>query len=386
MHKILFNHVFYIRENLGEGYHMIKKILMASLVIITLIVLADFFIDDQYNSVEIRDMKTIEKGKVREKIIENEKEYLKVEILTGTYKEKYCIVENIYHNSDYYNKLYEVNNTILLTIDASQSTEKPEIELSGFARDKYELYLVIAFLALLVLVGKKQGIKSAVSLIITITIVIKLMLPLILNGHSPIFAAIVSCIIVTVLTLFIIIGVSSKSIATIIGTSIGVITAGVLAYIIGNLSLYTGLSSHEAASLMFLEQESAFDFTGILFAGIIIGTLGAVMDVSMSISSSMNEIKENNPDTNRANLIKAGMNIGKDIMGTMTNTLILAYTGTSIPLLLFFVAKHTPLILILNTELISTEIIRALSGSIGLIISIPATSIVAGLLLDKKSS
>ncbi|MCG8482604.1 MAG: YibE/F family protein [Clostridia bacterium] len=364
---------------------MIKKILIGFLVMIALIILVDFVLDFKYTGVEIGNMKTIEKGKVIEKLLDNDEEYLKIEILTGTYKNKYCIIENIYHDSDHYNMLYQINDKVLLTIDASQSIEKPDIELSGFARDKYELYLVIIFLLLLVLIGKKQGAKSAISLILTIIIIIKFMLPLILKGYSPILAAIISCIIVTVLTLFIILGVSSKSIATIIGTSFGVIAAGVLAYIIGDLSHYSGLSSHEATSLMFVEHEKAFDFTGILFAGIIIGTLGAVMDVSMSIASSMNEIKENNPDTDMMNLVKSGMNIGKDIMGTMTNTLILAYTGTSIPLLLFLIAKNTPLIIILNTELISTEIIRALSGSIGLILSIPATSVAAGLLLEKKS-
>lgn len=360
---------------------MDKKKWWLLIVVIGGIFIISFAFGLKYNSVEIGNLKTIERGKVVEILPDNETEYIKVEILTGSYKKKYCIIENIYFNSDYFTRSYKIDDKVLITIDTSEGID-PSIELSGFARDKYELYLVLIFLFLLLLIGRKQGLKSAVSLVITIIIIIKLMLPLILKGYSPILAAIISCLIVTVLSLFIITGITAKSIATIIGTSFGVITAGILAYIIGDLSHFSGLSSDEATSLMLIDQESAFNFTGILFAGIIIGTLGAVMDVSMSIASSMNEIKENNPDISKISLIKSGMNIGKDIMGTMTNTLILAYTGASIPLLLFFAAKHTPLVLILNTELISTEITRALSGSIGLILSIPATSVIAGLLLE----
>ena len=136
----------------------------------------------------------------------------------------------------------------------------------------------------------------------------------------------------------------------------------------------------------FTSTEGAFNITGILFAGIIIGTLGAVMDVSMSISSSMYEIRLNNPDISKMNLIKSGLNIGKDVMGTMANTLILAYVGTAIPLMMFSINKQTPLVILLNSESISTEILRALSGSIGIILSMPATSFVFAMLIHRKQN
>jgi len=185
------------------------------------------------------------------------------------------------------------------------------------------------------------------------------------------------------MNLIIIAGISLKSTATLIGTSFGVLVAGILAYVVGMLSHFSGLSDEDSL-LLTTVQQSAFDLNGILFAGIIIGTLGAVMDVSMSISSSMYEIINNNPETSKIKLIKSGLSIGKDVMGTMADTLILAYAGTAIPLLLFSINKQTPLIILFNSEAISTEILRALSGSIGIILSIPATSFAFAMILPKR--
>lgn len=142
--------------------------------------------------------------------------------------------------------------------------------------------------------------------------------------------------------------------------------------------------------LMFIPQQTGFDFRGLLFAGIIIGALGAVMDVSMSISSAMDEIKQVSPGLPRRALIQSGMNVGSDLMGTMSNTLILAYTSGSLPMLLLFFAYDTPLIKIVNLEFIATEIVRALAGSLGLIMAIPITAVAGGYILtgkeDKKTA
>ncbi len=362
---------------------MKKKIIMTIVFLVLIIGMAEILADTYYYNHSIGYMTTVERGRIIELLPENNEEYLKIKILSGKYKNKYCVIENSFYQSDYYNMPFKKGEKVIIEID--DSSEKPAVTLINIGRDTYTVYLTLFFLLLLVLIGKKQGAKSAISLVITITIIIKWMIPFILNGYNPVITAIIACIVITMVTLFIVAGVSKKSIATILGTSFGVVTAGLLAFITGNLSHFSGLSGQDATSLMLLEQELPFDFTGILFAGIIVGTLGAVMDVSMSIASSMNEMKDNNPDIRKITLIKSGLNIGKDVMGTMTNTLILAYTGASIPLLMVLMAKHTPLVIILNTELITTEIIRALSGSIGIILSIPATSVISGILLNRKN-
>jgi uncharacterized membrane protein len=180
--------------------------------------------------------------------------------------------------------------------------------------------------------------------------------------------------------MFIIAGFNRKAISAIIGTMAGVIFAGIISLVIGYYANLSGLDSSEAQMLLYSTETLNLDFKGILFASILLGTLGAVMDVCMSISSSITELKDNNPIMTVKQLFKSGMNIGKDVMGTMSNTLILAYAGTSMCMMLLFMVNNMILVDVVNMELISTEIVRAMAGTIGLIISIPITAIVASLL------
>ena len=138
--------------------------------------------------------------------------------------------------------------------------------------------------------------------------------------------------------------------------------------------------------LLYIPQGIQFEFKDLLFAGIILGALGAVMDVSVSIASAIEEIYKANRKLSQKELFLSGMNIGKDMMGTMSNTLILAYTGSSIPLLLLFMAYETSIVKIINLDIIATEIVRSLSGSIGLILTIPITAAVSAFLAKRERS
>lgn len=315
------------------------------------------------------------------------KQTLEVEILTGEYKGQALVLDNYLSNSIYYDIILKKGDTVTIAVgESTNEYELPEIFISGFERDKYELYVVLLFLLLIVVIGGIKGIKAIVALALSIILIIFFMLPMILKGYSPILLAVFTAIIATILTMFIIAGINVKSIAAIIGTAAGVMAAGCIAYIMGSLANLTGLSTQEANMLLYIPQKVTFDYKGLLFAGIIIGTLGAVMDIAMSISSSMFEIKDIEPNINTRDLISAGINIGKDVMGTMTNTLILAYTGTSIPLMLIFLAYDYPAIEILNMDQIATEIIRSFAGSIGLVLAIPFTAMASGTILIRSAS
>jgi uncharacterized membrane protein len=212
------------------------------------------------------------------------------------------------------------------------------------------------------------------------------MLPAFFRGYDPILTTILVSTIVSIISFSIISGRNLKTLAAIIGTTGGVLVAGILAYITGSAAQLTGFSDEEMQSLLFIPQQINYDYQGILFSGMIIGALGAVMDVGMSIASAIEEIKLANPSVGTWSLIRAGMNVGRDIMGTMADTLILAYTGGAIPLMLVFMAYNTSLIKIINLDLIATEVVRALSGSIGLIIAVPITSTAAGILYGRLRS
>jgi len=256
--------------------------------------------------------------------------------------------------------------------------------IADYARDRYLKFLVGAFILLLAVMGGKKGVKAIITLALTALAIIYILLPLMLKGYNPIALTVLISAAVTVVTFIIIGGLTRKTLTAVVGTVVGVIIAGLLAYYIGTLVQLSGISDEDAQMLMYIPQSIDFDFKGLLFAGMMIGALGAVMDVGISIASAMDEIKKANPQLGAISLAKSGMNVGRDIMGTMANTLILAYTGGAIPMLLLFMAYDTPALKIINMEFIATEIVRAMAGSIGLILAVPVTAVVGGVLLGQQ--
>lgn len=308
---------------------------------------------------------------------------IKLEILTGKYEGEVVESQNYISNNMAYNVIVEPGDKVTVMIDEYE--DYIEVFVADYIRDTYIYYLLAAFLLLILLIGRMKGLKAVLTLGITIFLILKVFLPGILKGMSPILLSIGISVVVTFITILIISGFSSKSLAAIIGTISGVLVAGLIAFFVGTQIKLTGLSGEEATMLMYTPQGIEFDFKGLLFSGIILGALGAIMDIGMSISSAIEEINLANPYLSQNDLFKAGMNVGKDIMGTMTNTLILAYTGASIPLLLLFMAYETSLIKIINLDVIASEIVRSLSGSIGLILTIPLTAIIASMLIKRKT-
>ncbi|SDZ06599.1 Uncharacterized membrane protein [Proteiniborus ethanoligenes] len=364
------------------------------IIIILLIFLVNSsfsFSEDEYNDLEenffyargevievISDVEGIDYNDINSLNIDTQ--ILKIRITSGKYKGQEFIIENHVSGNPVFDIIVKNGDKVLLDIE-EDSEGIPSIYITDFIRDTYLGVLLLIFAGLLIVIGKIKGIKSIISLAITGTVILKFMLPMILKGFNPIWVAILSATIITSISFVIIAGINFKSFSAIIGTVGGVVFAGFIAYTIGSLVKLTGLHSEEANMLMFIPQQISFNFQGLLFSGIIIGTLGAVMDVAMSISSAMYEMKALNPEISSNKLIVSGLNIGKDVMGTMSNTLILAYTGSSVPLMLLFMAYETSIIKIINLDMIATEIVRALSGSIGLIIAIPITAMATGLIL-----
>lgn len=266
-----------------------------------------------------------------------------------------------------------------------QENEQGVIEIAYVAeivRDKYLLYLVIGFMLALLAVGRLKGLKAIISLILTALAVIYILIPAILNGWDPVKISVLMCILIIAVTLLIISGFNKKTLSAIIGTAGGVLIAGIIALIVGSAAKLTGFGDDESQMLMYIPQNITFDFRGLLFAGILIGTMGATMDVGMSIASAMHEIKENSPNIKTSALFKAGMNVGRDAMATMSNTLILAYAGGSLHLMLLLMAYETPFTHIINWDMIASEVLRSIAGSIGIIFAIPITAL-ASVLIEK---
>jgi len=374
-----------------------KKIIINILMILMILFAISFssFAEGNFNeSIMEESVIVFEKAKVLNcENLRSEGDYpydyqlVTVSIESGDYKGEVVEIENVLPENIAYRIIAEEGKEVIIGIEGEG--ESRQIYISDYSRNSTTKVLVLVFLALLVIVGKQKGIKSVITISLTMFLIFKVLLPGILNGKDPLMLAIIIASLITVLTIIIVSGFTKKSYAAIMGTIIGVIVAAVIAMIVGNIITITGLMPDEAAMLTYIPQEINFNYNNLLFAGILLGALGAVMDVAMSIASSIQEIYLADKSQNRRKLFSSGMAIGHDIMGTMSNTLILAYTGSSIPLLLILMSYQTPLSEIANMDIVATEIVRSLAGSIGLIITIPVTAFLSVILLElgnKKSA
>lgn len=261
-----------------------------------------------------------------------------VEITTGPHKNDQMLIDNFYRELDkYFDVKLEPGMDVLLY--SYEQRGNTYIYLQDVVRDDglFKGFIILAIAILLI--GKIKGLKTIITLIITGFIIIQIMLPMILIGWQPIPVATISSLAIIFLTLLIIDGVSPKTIAAFLGTGIGIVIAGLLTYYIGEITHLTGLITEEAQMLA-IETEALgvdqgfVDIRGLFYAGIIIGSLGAITDVGMSIASSACQFKSSKPEIGLRELYSRSLEVGKDIMATMTNTLILAYVGSSLPLLL----------------------------------------------------
>lgn len=235
-------------------------------------------------------------------------------------------------------------------------------------------FLGILFLILVLLIGRKKGIGAIAGLFVTLVNVVFLFIPMLINGVSAIPAAIIVVLLSTLYTMVLLNGFSKKSMITTISCTCCTALAGILAFVIGKLSNVTTLNTPEAENLLFITDNCSFRIDNLLTAGILIASMGAVMDVCMSLVSSLYELKEQTPELSAGQLWKSGMTIGKDIMGTMTNTLVLAFVGTSINSVLVYYMYSMPYMSLINTDFMVVEFIKGIIGSLAVVIAIPITT------------
>lgn len=314
--------------------------------------------------------------------IQGKEQLVTARVLSGVYQGQEVSFFHVVPDQPGMAVIVEPGEEVILSVEVAGNNITSAF-ISDHARDKKLYYLAGFFVFMMVLIGGLKGVKSVLSLLLTGIGIFYVLLPLIFKGYHPILMTVLVAAVMTSITMVLVHGFNRKTLAGIIGTTSGVIVAGVLAMLVGKAAKLTGFSSEEMQMLLYIPQQIQFDYQGLLFAGMIIGALGAVMDVGISIASAVEEVRRVNPLLNKKELIKAGMNVGRDVMGTMANTLILAYTGGALPLILIFMAYDMPFLKIINLDLIATEIVRALTGSIGLILAIPITSLAAGILFSQ---
>ena len=208
--------------------------------------------------------------------------------------------------------------------------------------------------------------------------------PAVLNGYNIYILTIITCIFVIVMTLIITNGPSLKSFTTILGCAFGVVVAAFSNVILSKVMHMSGIIDEHSVYLQYLSNGKTVDLKALIFAMTVIGALGAVMDVAMDISSSLSEINYRNPELSFKELYKSGIRIGRDIMGTMANTLVLAYAGSSLCSTLLNITYSSSLLELLNREGVAVELIQSLVGSMAILLTIPLTSIVCAVLYTGK--
>ena len=283
-------------------------------------------------------------------------------------------------------KVIEDGDKIIISSLISRSGEGEEWTFLEYDRSAALWGLLLGFFALIVLFGGKKGINTIISLTFTCLAVFMVFVPSILKGNNIYMSSIIVSIYIIFMCLLIINGANKKTLCAIVGNLGGLIIAGILALIVSNIMHLTGLIDDESMFLLLLNTETPIDLKAILWSGIVIGSLGAVMDVSMSIASAMNELAENMCERNFKSMLKSGFNIGKDAIGTMTNTLILAYIGSSLSIVLLLMVNYKDVLLLFNLEMIVFEIIQAIIGSMGILFAIPITSLFAAYVYNRKKS
>lgn len=312
---------------------------------------------------------------------------VRVRFHSDVFKGLECIAQferNAYFNEGYLLEPVEEGTEVILQVERDMYGAVSKAYVADVKREHLIWWLVALFFICLLLVGGLKGVKAIVSLLVTGIMVFFVFIPLILRGHNPVLLSILVCIFVVAVSFLIISGVHRKTLAATAGTVFGIVIAGVLFLIFTELMRISGITTEHARMLLFIPQKIQLDFKGLLFAGVLIASMGASMDIGMTVASTVNEVGINSPDIKRFALFKAGLNVGRDAMATMTNTLILAYVGTSLNMVLLLSANSIQPIVYLNWEILAVEIARALTATIGLVSAIPITAFIAAELFDKK--
>lgn len=304
-----------------------------------------------------------------------------VKITSGKYKGEECNAKSPYSNHT--GALCKKGTRVVLLV-GKDAEGALNASVYNYDRGIIEWIFIGVFLLTLCIIGGKKGIKSSVGLVYTFICIFSVYVPLMYIGISPFFAATLTIILITIVVMILIGGISYKTLCAILGTVAGVLVAGGMASLFGKIGNIRGLNADDIETLAYVAQNSRLKTGGVLFSGILISSLGAVMDVSMSIASTISEIHDANPEFGAKRLFASGINVGKDMMGTMSNTLILAFAGGSVNLLIITYAYDMPYLEYFNGYDIGIELLRGISGSLGVILAVPFVSFISSIFISKK--
>lgn len=360
--------------------------LLALLLIAILIVLPtgyeDAVIYKGTDRVKVKVLETDESTVKSSGLIQSGEQYCQVEILGGKFKGDTAKAVNMLSGSLETDKIFQKGDIAQVVISYKDG-EILTVTMTDHYRLNMELVLAGLFVVLLILFAGKTGLRAVYSFVITVLSIWKIMIPAYLGGVNPIWCGILLTTFLTVLIIFLVYGWSRKTIAASSGALLGVLVTCVIGCVFTDAFKIHGAVMAYSESLLYAGYQD-LNLTKIFMSGIFIGASGAMMDLAVDITSAVNEVIEKRPDISWREAARSGMNVGRAAMGTMTTTLLLAYSGGYIALLMTFMAQGTPVDHILNYKYVSAEILDTVVGSFGLVTVAPFTAITSGVLLARR--
>lgn len=365
-----------------------KRLAAVAVMVIVCIGLYTVSLVDRYPLMATEGREFV-KARVVEVIQDNEQvdgvyigdQLVSLELLSGTHQGEVIQAES---SSAY---LYGTHCTPGLKVVVIVSESNGELigSVYGYYREPALIGMVALFLLTIIFIGGRRGLYSVIGLAFTFLCIFWFFLPMVYKGYSPVMAAIVVVIATTLVTMYLVGGFTVKASAAVLGTIMGVLVAGLLAYLFGKFARVSGYNVSDIESLIYIQEQLGIQIGQLMFAGILIAALGAVMDVSMSIASTLQELHDKNPQLDSVQLFRSGMTVGHDMMGTMSNTLILAFTGGSINTIVLFYAYDYSHMQLMNMYDIAIEIIQGVSASMGVVLTVPFVSLIGAWMIGHSA-
>ena len=305
---------------------------------------------------------------------------LEIQILSGDHKDEIMTVTN--YMSALFNVDVQQGDRIIVRI---MTDENGSYYASVFNYDRGIVLggFLLVFFILLAALGGKKGLGALAGLLLTLGCIWFILIPCLLRGVLAIPVTIAVSAVSAAAGLIFLNGYSKKTFCAVCGCVGGVLVSGIAAAVVGILSPMNGFNMQEAENLILYGADEGLKVSGLLVCGVLISALGAVMDVALGIASSVWEMKEQNPDASVGSLFRSGMQIGKDAMGTMANTLILAFAGSSLNMLILVQTYDIPFLQLINTDSIALEVVQSVAGSIGILLTVPLVAFISARLMAR---
>ena len=306
---------------------------------------------------------------------------LELRILSGEHKDEIMTVTN--YMSALFNVDVQQGDRIIVRI---MTDENGSYYASVFNYDRGIVLggFLLVFFVLLAALGGKKGLGALAGLLLTLGCIWFILIPCLLRGVPAIPVTIAVSAVSAAAGLIFLNGYSKKTFCAVCGCVGGVLVSGIAAAVVGILSPMNGFNMQEAENLILYGADQGLKVSGLLVCGVLISALGAVMDVALGIASSVWEMREQNPDASVGSLFRSGMQIGKDAMGTMANTLILAFAGSSLNMLILVQTYNIPFLQLINTDSIALEVVQSVAGSIGILLTVPLVALISARLMARR--